>query len=50
MEALTLFLWDENVEHVRVFGWWVAILKKAVLPLLSYRVKILFKLALKMSD
>lgn len=29
MEALTLFLWGENLEHVRVFGsGWVAILKK----------------------
>ncbi|MFA4748050.1 hypothetical protein [Helicobacter pylori] len=51
MEALALFLWGENLEHVRVFGSKrVAILKKAVLSLLSYRVKILFKLALGVSD
>ncbi|WP_164500410.1 hypothetical protein E5K75_00615 [Helicobacter pylori] len=50
MEALALFLWGENLEkHARVFGgsgWF----KKAVLSLLSYRVKISFKLALRMGD
>ncbi|MGL2344978.1 hypothetical protein ACOWKZ_05135 [Helicobacter pylori] len=49
MEALALFLWGENLEHVRVFGgsgWF----KKAVLSLLSYRVKISFKLALSVGD
>ncbi|MGL2703425.1 hypothetical protein ACQJ7M_01250 [Helicobacter pylori] len=41
-------MWGENLKHVRVFGrsGWL----NAVLPLLSYRVKILFKLALSMSD
>lgn len=49
MEALTLFLWGENLEHAGVFGgsgWF----KKAVLSLLSYRVKISFKLALGVGD
>ncbi|WP_164858314.1 hypothetical protein [Helicobacter pylori] len=51
MEALALFLWGENLEHVRVFGSKrVAILKNAVLSLLSYRVKISFKLALGVGD
>ncbi|MGN8449055.1 hypothetical protein ACR9K2_02545 [Helicobacter pylori] len=51
MEALALFLWGENLEHVRVFGSKrVAILKKAVLSLLSYRAKISFKLALGVGD
>ncbi len=51
MEALVLFLWGENLEHVRVFGssGWLS-LKKAVLSLLSYRVKISFKLALGVGD
>ncbi|PDX06114.1 hypothetical protein BB404_02025 [Helicobacter pylori] len=49
--SCTVFVWGENLEHVRVFGSKrVAILKNAVLSLLSYRVKILFKLALSMSD
>ncbi|WP_434671379.1 hypothetical protein ACPDJQ_06765 [Helicobacter pylori] len=51
MEALTLFLWGENLEHVRVFGrsgWFKKCL--GVLSLLSYRVKISFKLALGVSD
>ncbi|EQL57660.1 hypothetical protein N411_03345 [Helicobacter pylori FD535] len=50
MEALTLFLWGRNWS---MLGFLVVVggyLKKAVLSLLSYRVKILFKLALKMSD
>lgn len=52
MEALTLFLWGENLEHVRVLVVVGSYLKKGlgVLSLLSYRVKILFKLALSMSD
>ncbi|WP_219035967.1 hypothetical protein [Helicobacter pylori] len=52
MEALTLFLWGENLEkHVRVFGrsgWfknaWV------FYRFFAYRVKILFKLALGVGD
>ncbi|QQW87359.1 hypothetical protein HG566_00380 [Helicobacter pylori] len=53
MEALALF-WGENLKkHARVFGrsgWFKKCL--SVLSLLSYRlmVKILFKLALGMSD
>ncbi|MGL2864686.1 hypothetical protein ACQKAX_02435 [Helicobacter pylori] len=54
MEALALFLWGENLE---LLGFLVVVggyLKKclSVLSLLSYRlmVKILFKLALSMSD
>ncbi|MDU9775461.1 hypothetical protein [Helicobacter pylori] len=54
MEALALFLWGENLE---LLGFLVVVggyLKKGlgVLSLLSYRlmVKILFKLALSMSD
>ncbi|MFP6052587.1 hypothetical protein ACLF9H_04030 [Helicobacter pylori] len=57
MEALALFLWGENLEHVNMLGFLVikgVYLKKrlSVLSLLSYRlmVKILFKLALSMSD
>ncbi|MBM0620834.1 hypothetical protein JQ293_05385 [Helicobacter pylori] len=55
MEALTLFLWGENLEHVNMLGFVVVVggyLKKylGVLSLLSYRVKISFKLALSMSD
>ncbi len=60
MEALALFLWGENLE---LLGFLVVVggyrdkaiiisIKKylGVLSLLSYRVKILFKLALSMSD
>ncbi|MDU9804840.1 hypothetical protein [Helicobacter pylori] len=52
MEALALFLWGENLE---LLGFLVVVggyLKKrlSVLSLLSYRVKISFKLALSMSD
>ncbi|MCQ2871097.1 hypothetical protein KVK76_00405 [Helicobacter pylori] len=52
MEALALFLWDENLE---LLGFLVVVgsyLKKGlgVLSLLSYRVKILFKLALGVGD
>ncbi|MCQ2854677.1 hypothetical protein JT054_04845 [Helicobacter pylori] len=50
-------MWGENLEHVNMLGFVVVVggyLKKrlSVLSLLSYRlmVKILFKLALKMSD
>ncbi|MGL2708731.1 hypothetical protein ACQJ7X_05975 [Helicobacter pylori] len=52
MEALALFLWGENLEHVRVFGSKrVAILKNAVLSLcFIILVMVLFKLALSMSD
>ncbi|WP_198933772.1 hypothetical protein [Helicobacter pylori] len=52
MEALTLFLWGENLE---LLGFVVVVgsyLKKGlgVLSLLSYRVKISFKLALGVGD
>lgn len=52
MEALTLFLWGENLE---LLGFLVVVggyLKKGlgVLSLLSYRVEISFKLALSVSD
>ncbi|MCQ2667257.1 hypothetical protein JT128_02830 [Helicobacter pylori] len=60
MEALTLFLWGENLE---LLGFLVVVggyhdkaiiisIKKGlgVLSLLSYRVKISFKLALSVSD
>ncbi|MGL2357332.1 hypothetical protein ACOWKM_01405 [Helicobacter pylori] len=52
MEALTLFLWGENLEHVRVLVVVGSYLKKGlgVLSLLSYRVKISFKLALGVGD
>ncbi|WP_283509031.1 hypothetical protein [Helicobacter pylori] len=58
MGTLTLFfVWGENLEHVNMLGFVVVVggyLKKrlSVLSLLSYRlmVKILFKLALSMSD
>ncbi|WRB33867.1 hypothetical protein KVM43_00400 [Helicobacter pylori] len=55
MEALVLFLWGENLEHVNMLGFLVikgVYLKKrlSVLSLLSYRVKISFKLALSVSD
>ncbi|MCQ2781732.1 hypothetical protein JT133_03890 [Helicobacter pylori] len=51
-------MWGENLEHVKfgsMLGFLVVVggyLKKclSVLSLLSYRVKILFKLALSMSD
>ncbi|WP_194146201.1 hypothetical protein [Helicobacter pylori] len=51
MEALALFLWVQKFGAC--LGFLVAVggyLKKAVLSLLSYRVKILFKLALGVSD
>ncbi|WP_198963389.1 hypothetical protein [Helicobacter pylori] len=52
MEALALFLWGGNLEHVRVFGLMGGYLKKGlgVLSLLSYHVKISFKLALGVGD
>ncbi|WRE85617.1 hypothetical protein KVC55_00410 [Helicobacter pylori] len=52
MEALTLFLWGENLELLGFLVVAGGYLKKylGVLSLLSYRVKISFKLALSMSD
>ncbi|MGL2648080.1 hypothetical protein ACQJ6E_02875 [Helicobacter pylori] len=60
MEALALFLWGENLEllgFLAVAGGYrdkaiIISIKKGlgVLSLLSYRVKISFKLALSMSD
>ncbi|WRD27415.1 hypothetical protein E5K65_00420 [Helicobacter pylori] len=57
MEALALFLWGENLEllgFLVVAGGYrdkaIISIKKAVLSLLSYRVKISFKLALSVSD
>ncbi|MDU9763172.1 hypothetical protein [Helicobacter pylori] len=60
MEALALFLWGENLEllgFLVVAGGYrnkaiIISIKKGlgVLSLLSYRVKILFKLALSVSD
>ncbi len=52
MEALTLFLWGENLELLGFLVVAGGYLKKylGVLSLLSYRVKISFKLALGMSD
>ncbi|WRF60813.1 hypothetical protein FNE50_00415 [Helicobacter pylori] len=52
MEALALFLWGENLELLGFLVVAGGYLKKylGVLSLLSYRVKISFKLALSMSD
>ncbi|WP_194151431.1 hypothetical protein [Helicobacter pylori] len=52
MEALALFLWGENLELLGFLVVAGGYLKKclSVLSLLSYRVKISFKLALSMSD
>ncbi|WP_305873258.1 hypothetical protein [Helicobacter pylori] len=52
MEAFTLFLWGENLELLGFLVVAGGYLKKylGVLSLLSYRIKILFKLALSMSD
>ncbi|WP_390566464.1 hypothetical protein [Helicobacter pylori] len=52
MEALALFLWGENLELLGFLVVAGGYLKKGlgVLSLLSYRVKILFKLALSVSD
>ncbi len=52
MEALTLFLWGKNLELLGFLVVAVGYLKKGlgVLSFLSYRVKILFKLALSVSD
>ncbi|WQY59762.1 hypothetical protein KVJ59_00600 [Helicobacter pylori] len=60
MEALALFLWGENLEllgFLVVVGGYrdkaiiISIKKRlSVLSLLSYRVKISFKLALSVSD
>ncbi|WRF17149.1 hypothetical protein KVC15_00615 [Helicobacter pylori] len=50
MEALVLFLWGENLELLGFLVVAGGYLKKAVLSLLSYRVKILFKLALGVGD
>ncbi|XNZ32502.1 hypothetical protein ACKRAP_02895 [Helicobacter pylori] len=52
MEALTLFLWGENLEHLGFVVVVGSYLKKGlgVLSLLSYRVKISFKLALGVGD
>ncbi|WP_181341040.1 hypothetical protein [Helicobacter pylori] len=52
MEALALFLWGENLELLGFLVVAGGYLKKGlgVLSLLSYRVKILFKLALGVGD
>ncbi len=52
MEALTLFLWDENLELLGFLVVAGGCLKKGlgVLSFLSYRVKTSFKLALSVSD
>ncbi|MFP6304972.1 hypothetical protein ACLGD3_01880 [Helicobacter pylori] len=52
MEALALFLWGENLELLGFLVVAGGYLKKylGVLSLLSYRVKISFKLALSVSD
>ncbi|WP_180371289.1 hypothetical protein [Helicobacter pylori] len=50
MEDLTLFLWGGNWNMLGFLVMVGGYLKKAVLSFLSYRVEILFKLALKMSD
>ncbi|MCQ2761818.1 hypothetical protein JT239_04065 [Helicobacter pylori] len=52
MEALTLFLWGENLELLGFLVVAGGYLKKylGVLSLLSYRVKISFKLALGVGD
>ncbi|MFP6175117.1 hypothetical protein ACLGCT_00775 [Helicobacter pylori] len=52
MEAFALFLWGENLELLGFLVVAGGYLKKylGVLSLLSYRVKISFKLALSMSD
>ncbi|MGN8508632.1 hypothetical protein ACR9L8_01485 [Helicobacter pylori] len=52
MEALTLFLWGENLELLGFLVVAGGYLKKSlgVLSLLSYRVKTSFKLALGVGD
>ncbi|MCQ2718685.1 hypothetical protein JT233_02140 [Helicobacter pylori] len=50
MEALALFLWGENLEFLGFLVVAGGYLKKAVLSLLLYRVKISFKLALGVGD
>ncbi|MGL2381924.1 hypothetical protein ACOWLG_00840 [Helicobacter pylori] len=52
MEAFTLFLWGENLELLGFLVVAGGYLKKGlgVLSLLSYRVKISFKLALGVGD
>lgn len=52
MEALALFLWGENLELLGFLVVAGGYLKKGlgVLSLLSYRVKISFKLALGVGD
>ncbi|WP_183030753.1 hypothetical protein [Helicobacter pylori] len=52
MEALVLFLWGENLELLGFLVVAGGYLKKylGVLSLLSYRVKISFKLALGVGD